>query len=435
MNDVMYDVLVVGGGHAGLGASYYLKKLNLSHLVFEQARIGNSWSSMRWDSFKLNTPLKMSTLPGLDVKNQDLEGFLLNREFVSILEEYVWKYELPVRENSQVLKVERASDPDVFSMTVSTNGKTEKYQCKQVVIASGACSRELVPGISKGVSPDIVQMHAGEYRHAGVLPEGAVLVVGSGQSGVQITEDLLDSEKEVFLSTSKVARVPRRYRGKDVMDWLQMTGFMDQRIEEVDDPKVLAMKQPQISGIGQRGKTVSLQSLAARGAVILGKAISIEEDLVSLQPNAAAHIKFGDGFSQMVKGMIEEYIGKAQIDAPAPELDPNDVPDEHASYASGETSLNLKEKGITAIIWSTGFTGDFSYIKLPVFDEYGQPVHRGGVTDVRGLYFLGLPWLRKRKSALIYGIEEDAEYICRKIKTLSEGRNLRRTSEQKSTSH
>jgi putative flavoprotein involved in K+ transport len=281
------------------------------------------------------------------------------------------------------------------------------------------------------VSPHIVQMHAGEYRHAGNLPEGAVLVVGSGQSGVQIAEDLLYSGKKVFLSTSMVARIPRRYRGKDVLDWFTIAGFMDQRVHEVDDPDILTMAQPQLSGMGPRGKSVSLQSLAAKGAVILGKAIHMEEDLVSLQPDAAAHIHFGDDYSQRVKGMIDEYIGKARIDAPAPEPDPDDAPDEHAQYASHETSLNLKEKGITAIIWSTGFTGDFSYIKLPVFDDYGHPQHQEGLTDIDGLYFLGLPWMRKRKSGLIYGIEEDAEFICRRIGELSEERkNPSRTSEK-----
>ncbi|MCK4989246.1 MAG: NAD(P)-binding domain-containing protein, partial [Bacteroidales bacterium] len=206
MTNLEFDTIVVGGGHAGLGTSYFLKQHKLSHLVFERQRIGNSWSSQRWDSFKLNTPGKLSCLPGFETNHTDPDGFLSAQEFVSILEQYAKDYELPVMENSNVLSVEKASDSDLFHLTVSVNGEIQSYQSYNVVVASGAHSREIVPEHSGDVSPEIVQMHAAEYRNADDLPKGAVLVAGSGQSGVQIAEDLLDSGKKVFISTSMVAR-------------------------------------------------------------------------------------------------------------------------------------------------------------------------------------------------------------------------------------
>ena len=416
MRKLEYNTIVIGGGHAGLGTSYFLKQQKLSHLVFERQKIGNSWSSQRWDSFKLNTPGKFSCLPGFETNHTDPDGFLSAQEFVLVLEQYAKDYELPVMENSNVLSVEKAPDSDLFHVTVSTNGEIQTYQSYNVVVASGAHSRKMMPEHSVHASPDIVQLHVAEYLNADNLPKGAVLVVGSGQSGVQVAEDLLDSGRKVFVSTSKVARAPRRYRGKDVMEWMSLSGFMDQRTEDVTDPQVFRMKQPQVSGVGPKGKTVSLQSLAAKGAMILGKIFRVDGALVHFQPNAADHVRFGDGFSQVMKGMIEEYIGKAHLDAPAPEPDKADLPDENVECVSHETTLNLEDHDISAIIWSTGFDGDFKYLKLPVFNENGALIHNEGITEITGLYFVGLPWLRKRKSGLIYGIEEDAEIICQKIK-------------------
>lgn len=359
MDNSVFDVIVIGGGHSGLSISYYLKQQKRSHLLLERHRIGNSWRSQRWDSFKLNTPNKMSCLPGLDNNVSDPDGFSSAQEFVSVLEQYAKALELPVMENSNVLSVEKSTDSDLFYLTVSTNGGIQKYRSKNVVVASGIQNRKIIPELSRNVSPEILQLHTAEYRNANSLPNGAVLVVGSGQSGVQIAEDLLDSGKKVFISTSRVARVPRRYRGKDIMEWMDLTGFMDQYTKDITDPQVFEMRQPQISGVGPKGKTVSLQSLAARGAVILGKTAGADGVIIHLQPNAADHVKFGDEFSQKIKGMIEGYISKVNIDAPAPKPDEADIPDENADCASHETTLDLKKHNITSIIMEYGFRWGF----------------------------------------------------------------------------
>jgi putative flavoprotein involved in K+ transport len=409
------DAIVIGGGHAGLCTSYFLKQNKLSHLVFERHRIGNSWRSQRWDSFKLNTPNNLSGLPGFEARHSDSEGFISAKEFVDMLEQYARDFELPVEENSQVLSVEKVSDSELFRVIVSRDGALRNFESRNVVVASGAHSRKIIPEHSGNVSPEIAQLHVADYRNADCMPKGAVLVVGSGQSGIQVAEDLLDSGREVIVSTSMVARAPRRYRGKDVMEWMNLTGFLDQRTDEITDPQVFSMKQPQISGIGPRGRTVSLQSLAAKGALILGKTTGFDRTLVHLQDNAADHVKFGDGFSKVVKGMVDDYIDKVKLDAPAPEIDEADKPDINTECATPHTLLNLKEHDISCIIWCTGFDGDFSYLKLPVFNEKGVLMHQEGISEIKGLYFVGFPWLRKRKSGIILGIEEDVDFIGQRI--------------------
>lgn len=415
MNNSILDVAVIGGGHAGLSMSFLLKKLELSHLVFERNKIGNSWETQRWDSFKLNTSNKISGLPGIDNSLSDPDGFLSAKEFVSLLREYTKTFDLPVMENSHVLSVKKSSDSGLFSIIISQKGQINHYRSRKVVVASGSQNREIVPGIATNFSSEIVQLHAAKYRNANSLPNGAVLVVGSGQSGVQITDDLLDKGKKVFVSTSMVARVPRRYRGKDIMDWMILTGFMDQCTTDVTDPQAFKMKQPQVSGEGPRGKTLSLQFLAKKGAVILGKLENADGVLVKLQPNATNHVKFGDAFSQQIKSMIDDYIGKAKLDAPGAKIDEADLPDENTNCVSHNTTLNLIERNIKSVIWATGFDGDFSFLELPVFHDDGTLVHNNGIAEIQGLYFLGFPWLRKRKSGIIAGAKEDAEFMSQQI--------------------
>ena len=383
MNSSVLDVIVIGAGHAGLSISYHLKKLHLNHIVFDKGRIGETWRTQRWDSFKLNTPNKVNLLPGQENIFPDEEGFCSAPEFVSILKNYVNIFQLPVFENCRVMSVENVPDSKDFSVYVSENGTIKYYRSKQVLIASGTQNIKNIPSFTKNISDEVLQLHTCDYRNSNLLPDGAVLVVGSAQSGIQIAEDLIYEGRKVFISTSHVARVPRRYRGKDIVEWLSLIGFYDMETSDVTDPQILTMKQPQVSNVGMRGHTLS--------------------------------VKFADEFSQKVKNMINDYIQKSQLDAPPPEEDTADEPDIDATCASAVTSINLKENNIASIIWTTGFAGDFSYLKLSVFSNDGTLKHNNGISDIKGLYFLGLPWLRKRKSGTILGIIEDAEFIAEKL--------------------
>ncbi len=415
MNASVLDVIVIGAGQAGLSISYHLKDLHLDHIVFEQAVIGNSWRNQRWDSFKLNTSNKFNLLPGQEDFFSDAEGFSSASDFAYLLQDYSRKFDLPVIENSRVLSLEYVSRPKYFSVCVSENDSVKYYLSKQVVIASGGQNNKNIPSFAKNISEEVIQLHACEYRNTSLLPEGAVLIVGSAQSGVQIAEDLIESGRKVFISTSQVARVPRRYRGKDIVDWLMLTGYNEVRTTDVTDHQILKMKQPQVSGVGVRGHTASLQSLARKGVVILGKIETADTSTVFIQPNAAAHVKFADEFSRKMKVMIDEFVQKSGLQAPPAEEDFDDQPDETAECASGISSFDLKETNIRSIIWTTGFTGDFSYLKLPYFNDDGMLKHTDGISDIEGLYFLGLPWLRKRKSGIILGIKEDSEFIAEKL--------------------
>ena len=415
MNASILDVIVVGAGHAGLSISYHLKDHHLSHLVLEKSRIGDTWHNQRWDSFKLNTPNKWNLLPGQENMFSDPDGFCSAPDFAAFLERYYVKFQLPVIENCEVLSVECVPESNEFSVHASENGNAKNYRCKQIVIASGGQNIKSFPSFARNIPPEIVQLHTNEYRNASALPDGAILVIGSAQSGAQIAEDLIVDDRKVFISTSQVPRVPRRYRGKDIVDWLVLSGFYDLQKNDVTDPLILKMKQPQVSTVGLQGHTLSLQGLAHNGAVILGKTENTNGAVIFLQPNAATNIRYADEFSKKTKLMIDDYIQKSQLNAPPPEEDPYDYPDETASFASGSTSLNLKENKITSIIWATGFTGDFSYLKLPVFNVNGMLSHNNGISEIEGLYFLGLPWLRKRKSGIILGIEEDAGFMAKQI--------------------
>ncbi|MFZ0280569.1 MAG: NAD(P)/FAD-dependent oxidoreductase [Bacteroidales bacterium] len=415
MNSSVLDVIVIGAGHAGLSISYFLKKLRLNHLVFEEGKIGNTWRNQRWNSFKLNTPNKMNLLPGQENILSEPEGFCSASDLIFFLEGYSEKYQLPVIECCKVTSVEKIHDSTDFSVAVSENGYEKNYRSKQVVVASGGQNIKNIPTFSKNITPNILQLHAAEYRNASLLPDGAVLIVGSAQSGIQIAEDLIETGRKVFISTSRVSRVPRRYRSRDITDWLTLTGFFDLRATDVTDPGILNMKQPQISTAGPRGHTISLQALARNGAVILGRMEFTDATNIFLRPDAASNIRFADESSKKLKEIINEYIQNSQLNAPPPEEDPEDEPDKSAASASSVTKLNLAENHITSIIWTTGFTGDFSYLKLPVFNGSGILNHYEGISDIEGLYFLGLPWLRKRKSAIIFGIKEDAELLADSI--------------------
>ena len=412
MKDAIFDVIIVGAGYSGLCAGYHLKKYGLDHIIFDRGKIGESWRSQRWDNFHFNSTNKLNILPG-EKEADDPDLFGKAPDFVSCLEQYVAKHQLPVAENSKVTSVEKTGE--FFEVTVVSANTKQKYYSKQVLIASGAANEKKVPSIATRISKDIWQLHTSEYKNSNQIPSGAVLVVGGAQSGIQITEDLLDAGRKVYLSTSKVGRIPRWYRGKDIFYWVMETKFYDVKAEDLQDPELQNSKPPHVSGTGTGKHTLSLQSLAKQGAVILGKLDGADERNVFFQPNAAEHVKFADEFSQEIKKMIDSHIDKNNLSAPAPHYDEADIPDLDASCASPLTTLNLKDHNINTIIWATGFNTDYTYIKLPVFNKDGKLKHKDGIPEFPGFHFLGYPWLRSRKSLILFGIIVDVEFVVNSI--------------------
>ena len=411
------DALVVGGGQAGLGVSYFLQQNGISHIVFEQGRIGESWLSQRWDSFQLNTPNFMNILPGLPYDGPQADGFWRTDKLLDYFQHYVDHLQLPVRTGVKVISVKRAEDQEGFIVKTRMDDQAEiSVSSRSVVVACGVQRIPKFPANHSKLPDDILQLHTADYRNAQSLPPGAVVVVGGGQSGCQITEDLLSSGRTVYLCTSKVGRVPRRYRGRDLLEWWVDMKFLDITYDSLEDKSVSRAAQPQISGLGRYGHTLSLQYLASRGTVILGRLLDVESGILILSDDAAAHVHFADEFSQRIKNDIEAYLKRMNITPPPLEDDRADIPDLEAECVSPLRGLNLQEANVSTVIWATGFTGDFSWIHLPVFDDQNKPIHKRGVSTERGLYFVGFPWLNSRKSGIIYGIGEDAQYIANAIR-------------------
>ncbi len=407
------DTLIIGAGQAGLGVSYFLKRNGLDHVVLERGRVGETWLSQRWDSFRLNTPTVMNTLPGLPTADPVSDGFWPRDQLVTYFDRYVKHFQLPVRTGVTVLSVEKADREDGFLVRTRSGGQAEKtVVSRSVVIACGSQNVPKFPHTSSRMPGDIMQLHSADYRDAAALPPGAVLVVGSGQSGCQITEDLLSAGRTVYLCTSRVGRVPRRYRGRDMLEWWVDLRVFDQTYENLKDKAISRASQPHISGVGRHGHTISLQQLARQGVVILGRLVDVNADTLILGDEAAANVRFADEFSQSKKNDVDAYLARTGITPPPLEDDPADEPDPQAVCVSPHLQLNLRAAGISTVIWATGFTTNFDWIHLPTFTAEGVPIQERGVSPVHGLYFLGFPWLYSRKSGIIYGVEEDAHYLA-----------------------
>jgi putative flavoprotein involved in K+ transport len=407
------DTVIVGAGQAGLGVSHFLQLEGRKHVVFERGRIGESWLAQRWDSFKLNSPNFMNGLPGLTYDGSEPDGFWGPDELVCYFQRYVESFQLPVQTGISVTSVERTKDEEGFIVNTSIDGQVEEsVLSRSVVIASGSQQMPKIPSIRSKIPDNITQLHVADYSNASALPPGAIVIVGSGQSGCQIAEDLQAAGRDVYLCTSKVGRAPRRYRGRDILKWWIDTKFTDVTFASLEDKSICRAAQPQFSGLGRYGHTISLQQLARQGVVILGRMLDVEADTLVLGDEAAGHVRFADESSQMWKNRIDAYLEKGGITSPPPEDDPADAPDPQAECASPLRRLNLREAKVSTVIWATGFTADFSWIHLPVLDAEHKPIHQRGISPVRGLYFIGFPWLSSRKSGIIYGIEEDAHYIA-----------------------
>lgn len=407
------DTVIVGAGQAGLGVSYYLQQKGRNHIVFERGRIGESWLSQRWNSFKLNTPNFMNALPGFHDDGLEPDGFCGPDELVHYFDRYTENFKLPVRTGFTVVSVEQSKDKGHFIVKTKTNGQREEsVTSRSVVIASGSLNKPKIPATRSQIPNDIVQLHTADYRSPAALPPGAIVVVGSGQSGCQISEDLLSAGRTVYLCTSKVGRAPRRYRGRDILEWWIDMKFLDVTFASLEDKAISRAPQPQVSGLGRFGHSLSLQYLASQGAVILGHLLDIEGSQIILNDQAAAYVHFADNFSQRLKDNVDAYLLQSGIAPPPLEEDPADLPDQQAACVSSLRRLNLREAKVSTIIWATGFTADFKWVHLPALDAEGRPIYQRGISPVPGLYFIGFPWLSCRKSGIIYGIDEDAHYIA-----------------------
>lgn len=402
------DTLVIGAGQAGLAVSRWLQKHEVTHAVLERGRVGETWRTQRWTSFHLNTPNAVNVLPDDRYEGDEPLGFVGHRVLLSYFEGYRERRGLPVEEVVEVTAVRAISG----GFEVEANGAVRR--CRNVVLCSGDQNSPRTPNLAEKIRSGVTQLHTADYREPAQLPAGAVLVVGSGQSGVQIVEDLLESGRSVYLSTSGVGRIPRRYRGKDIFEWMKLAGLVDQRPEDLPDPNEVHAKQPQVSGT-RGGHTVSLQQLARDGVTLLGRLGAVRGTSLGFDADLEVNIAKGDEVSARIKGMVDMLVSKAGIDAPAAEPDPIEEPFPGVAEMAVVRELDTEAAGIRSIVWATGFGPCFDFLDPALLDESGRPRHRGGICDVPGLYCIGLTWLRRRASGLIAGVSGDAEHNAGRI--------------------
>jgi putative flavoprotein involved in K+ transport len=403
------DTIIIGAGQGGLSTSYYLMQQGREHIILEQAdQVAESWRK-RWDSFTLITPNWTIRLPGAEYQGNDPDDFMGRDEVIAYFEDYVEQFELPIRYGVRVTSVE----PKEVGYLVSTD-KAE-YEAANVLIATGMYQQPRIPPMSANLSSEIRQLHSSEYHNPEALPAGAVLVVGSAQSGCQIAEELYQGGKDVYLSVSRAGRFPRRYRGKDVTRWLDEIGFGDRTVDQLPSPK--AKFQASAHGTGKDGgHTINLHQFARDGVVLLGHIQSAQENQIILAPDLKENLAKADkGEAEIVK-QIDEYIKKIGLDVPIETL-----PELRDGYEAEEIiNLDLKSEGITSVIWATGYKFNFGMVKLPIFDVDGYPVQKRGVTEYPGLYFIGLPFLHTLKSGLLSGVGDDAAHVVSAIATREE---------------
>ena len=409
------ETVIIGGGHAGLTMSYYLTQGGREHVILERGQAGERWRSERWDSFCFQFPNSTIELPGYKYQSEDPDGFAPGREIVRFIQEYANFIKAPLRSGVDVTALEFSSNSTRYLLRTNAGD----IEANNVVLATGQREKGIIPPFSSDVPNDIRQLHSSGYRNSGELPPGAVLVVGSGASGFQIAEDLHHNSRKVYICVGRHRRLARRYRGRDYAWWALALGHYEHR-----RPDIMATSQnaasippgPLLTGVNG-GYETDFRELASKGIVLLGRLKAIKGATLALAPDLEDNLAKGDEWLANFKKSVDDYVAKNKLDVPeqgAPADSPRSL--EHSASAP-ILELDLRAAGITSIIWATGFGNDYDWLKLPLLDERGEPLHERGVTQLPGIYFLGLRWLYKRKSGFLSfgGPAEDATYLAEQI--------------------
>ena len=393
-------VAVIGGGQAGLAVSYLLKSRGVDHVVLEKNRAGHAWRAERWDNFCLVTPNWQCTLPGFPYRGADPDGFMVKDEIVAYLEAYAASFDPPLREGTAVTKLARDERGFVLATDAGELG------ADQVVVATGGYHRTTLPRLAEHFGPEVTQLHSSAYKNAAVLPPGDVLVVGSGQSGAQIAEDLPLAGRRVHLCTGSAPRCARFYRGRDVVTWLDRLGYYELTVDRHPLKEgVRANANHYVTG-RDGGRDIDLRAFARDGMHLYGRLTGVHGTRLAFGDDLAANLDHADAVAESIKDTIDAFIAQHGIDAPQePRYTPVWTPGEPVR------ELDYAQAGIAAVIWCIGYGSDYRWIDVPVFDGHGYPRHRRGVTSEAGLYFVGLPWLYTWGSGRFSGGARDAAYI------------------------
>ncbi|MCC8927966.1 MAG: MSMEG_0569 family flavin-dependent oxidoreductase [Rhodococcus sp. (in: high G+C Gram-positive bacteria)] len=405
-----HTVIVIGGGQAGLSISWHLTQRGVEHVVLERDTIAHEWKDSRWDNFTLVTPNWQCSLPGFSYDGDDPDGFMKRDEVYEFVLRYAQSFDAPVREHVSVLAARRGQprfgDPDEaagFDLDTTAG----PMHAEHIVVAIGGYHIPTIPRFAEKLPPSITQIHSSQYRGSHQFPDGDVLVVGTGQSGAQIAEDLHVDGRGVHLVAGTAPRVARFYRGRDCVAWLHDMGTYDVPIEN----------QP--GGVGKRentnhyvtgrdgGRDIDLRAFATEGMRLYGRLMGVDDGTLRFAPTLEASLDSADAVAESIKDSIDAYIEREGISAPT-----------EARYVpvwrpeTETTELDLADAGITAVVWSVGFRTDYSWLEVGAFDGQGHPTHNRGVTAVPGLYFLGLPWQHTWGSGRFASVARDAEFLA-----------------------
>jgi putative flavoprotein involved in K+ transport len=400
------DTLVVGAGQAGVAMSEHLSKLAIPHLVLERKRIAERWRTERWDSLVANGPAWHDRFPGLEFDDLDPDAFAPKERVADYFEAYARKFNAPVQTGVEVKKVVRNAARPGF--TIETSGSV--IEANRVVVATGPFQRPVIPPIAP-ITEKLTQIHSADYRNPEQLPEGAVLVVGAGSSGVQIADELRRAGRKAYLSVGPHDRPPRAYRSRDFCWWLGVLGEWDAEAARPGTEHVTIA----VSG-ARGGHTVDFRGLASQGMTLVGVTKSFNDGVVTFESDLAVNLARGDESYLSLLNAADAYIARNGLDLP-------EEPEARITLQDPECvthpilELNLAEAGVNSIVWATGYAVDYSWLDVNAFDANGKPRHQRGVSSEPGIYFLGLPWLSRRGSAFIWGVWHDARHIADHIVT------------------
>jgi putative flavoprotein involved in K+ transport len=396
------DTVVVGAGHAGLAMSAHLVARGRDHVVLDRGRTAERWRSERWDSLRLLTPNWMIRLPGYDHGGPDPDAYMTAAELADLLDRYAVTLRLPIVENTAVRVVEAADE----GYRVVTDGDT--WSAANVVVATGACDVPAVPAVAAGLHPSITQVATSAYRNPDQLPSGGVLVVGASASGLQIADELRRAGREVVLATGSHTRLPRRYRGMDVMWWLEVIGALDRSVDDVPD-LVRARREPSLQLVGRPDAAdLDLGTVSAAGVQVTGRLAALDGAVAHFDRSLAATLAVADGRLRRLLRRIDDFATAAGLDREVGEPDPPAPLD----LADGVGLLDLVAAGVRTVVWATGFRQDHRWLPAAALDEHGEVRQRYGITLLPGLFTVGQRFQTRRNSTFVGGSRHDAALVA-----------------------
>jgi len=402
----LIDTIVIGAGHSGLAASYCLSERSIDHLVIERGEVANTWRNERWDSLTLLTPNWQSRLPGFSYPGDDPDGFMDMQAVIDFIAAYARYCKAPVRTGITVTSLKQT--PSGFHL------KTDRgeWQCRSVIIASGACNVPVVPKVAEALPTDIQQVTSWKYQNPDQLDPGAVIVVGASATGLQLAEEIHRSGRPVTIALGEHVRIPRVYRGKDIQWWMDAAGILDEGLDEIDDiNRARHLPSPQLVG-SRRHQILDLNTMTALGINLVGRLMGVQNGTAQFSGSLRNVCALADLKMNRLLNTIDEW---AEQSPDSSQYEPPERFDRTTVDEEPCLAINLANSGIRTIVWATGYRPDYSWLDVPVLDRKGMIRHDGGVVDSPGMYVLGMPFLRRRKSSFIHGAEDDARFVTQHL--------------------